>query len=229
MDAKTYWSKWAEKCRADLTTDIMPFWLKYGWDRKNGGVYTCVDRDGALMDSTKSGWFQGRFAFTCSYAYNAVAKKQQYLDAAKSTLDFTEAHLFDKRGRAYFSLKADGTPLRMRRYVFSECFAAIAMSEYAKATGSKEYAQKALALFKRIKKFMANPKMMPPKFEPTFEAQGHSLTMILINVALRLKDVCDDPILDAQIAESIKLLRENFVHPEFKALLETVTASSSTR
>ncbi len=57
MDAKTYWKKWADKCRKDLTTDIMPFWLKYGWDRKNGGVYTCVDRDGKLMDSTKSGWF----------------------------------------------------------------------------------------------------------------------------------------------------------------------------
>ena len=38
MDAKTYWKKWADKCRSDLTTDIMPFWLKYGWDRKNGGV-----------------------------------------------------------------------------------------------------------------------------------------------------------------------------------------------
>ena len=247
MDAKTYWKNWAAKCRADLTTDIMPFWLKYGWDRKNGGVYTCVDRDGKLMDSTKSGWFQGRFAFTCSYAYNAVKKDKKYLAAAKSTLDFIEAHLFDKRGRAYFSLKADGTPLRMRRYVFSECFAAIAMSEYAKAVSGKlgrdacpqasagvserrpyqsseaaKYAAKALALFKRIKKFMSDPKMMPAKFEPSFEAQGHSLTMILINVALRLKDVCDDPILDEQIAESIRLLRENFVHPEFKALLETV-------
>ena len=38
MDAKTYWKNWADKCRADLTTDIMPFWLKYGWDRKHGGV-----------------------------------------------------------------------------------------------------------------------------------------------------------------------------------------------
>ena len=85
-----------------------------------------------------------------------------------------------------------------------------------------KYAAKALALFKRIKKFMVDPKMMPAKFEPSFEAQGHSLTMILINVALRLKDVCDDPILDEQIAESIRLLKDNFVHPEFKALLETV-------
>ena len=244
MDANTYWKKWADKCRADLTTDIMPFWLKHGWDRKNGGVYTCLDRDGTLMDSTKSGWFQGRFAFTCSYVYNAADRKKKYLDAAKSTIDFIEAHLFDRRGRAYFSLKADGTPLRMRRYVFSECFAAIGMSEYAKALmvgrrdptpppvgraalcppkgEAAEYAKKALALFKRVRKFMASPKAMPAKFEPSFEAQGHSLTMILINVALRLKDVCEDLVLDEQIAESIRLLRDNFVHPEFKALLETV-------
>jgi len=222
MDAQTYWKAWSERCRRDLTTDILPFWMKHGWDRQHGGVYTCVDRDGTLMDSTKSGWFQGRFAFVCSYAYNAVEKKKTWLKAAKSTLDFIDAHLFDARGRAYFSLMADGTPLRMRRYVFSECFAAIAMSEYAKATGSAEYAAKALELFKRIKTFVHDPAMTPPKFEPTFETQGHSLTMILINVASCLKEVCDDPSLDAQIAESIRLLRENFVHPEFKALLETV-------
>ena len=222
MDAKAYWNAWSDRCRKDLTTDIMPFWLKHGWDRRNGGIYTCVDRDGSLMDPTKSGWFQGRFAFTCSYAYNVVEKNGTWLKAAKSMLDFIDAHLFDRRGRAYFSLAADGTPLRMRRYVFSECFAAMAMSEYARATRSDGYAAKALNLFRRILRFMDDPKMTPPKFEPTVEAQGHSLTMMLINVALRLKDVCDDPALDRQIAKSVKLLRENFVHPEFKALLETV-------
>ena len=222
MTERKYWNDWAAQCRKDLTTDILPFWMRHGWDREHGGVYPCVDRHGTLMDTTKSGWFQGRFAFTCSYACNVVEKKTEWLAAAKSTLDFIDAHLFNARGRAYFSLMADGTPLRMRRYVFSECFAAIAMSEYAKATGSAEYAAKALGLFKRVRSFMNDPAMTPPKFEPTFEAQGHSLTMILINVALRLKDVCDDPVLDEQIATSVRLLRENFVHPEFKALLETV-------
>jgi len=104
MDTQTYWKAWSERCRRDLTTDILPFWMKHGWDRQHGGVYTCVDRDGTLMDSTKSGWFQGRFAFVCSYAYNAVEKKKTWLKAAKSTLDFIDAHLFDARGRAYFSL-----------------------------------------------------------------------------------------------------------------------------
>ena len=63
-----YIKEWSESYKTDLTTNIMPFWLKYGLDKVNGGIYTCVDRNGRLMDTTKSVWFQGRFAFICSYA-----------------------------------------------------------------------------------------------------------------------------------------------------------------
>lgn len=87
MNVKEYIKSWAESYKKDLTENIMPFWMKYGLDRENGGVYTCVDRDGSLMDTTKSVWFQGRFAFICSFAYNNVEKNQEWLDAAKSTLE----------------------------------------------------------------------------------------------------------------------------------------------
>ena len=53
----------------------MPFWLKNGLDKEHGGIYTCVARNGQLIDTTKSVWFQGRFAFICSYAYNNIEKK----------------------------------------------------------------------------------------------------------------------------------------------------------
>ncbi|MBO7721317.1 MAG: AGE family epimerase/isomerase [Kiritimatiellae bacterium] len=221
-EAAGYWKEWSAKCRGDLTGDILPFWLRHGLDRVHGGVYTCLDRDGTLMDPTKSGWFQGRFAFTLAYACNAVERNEEWLAAAKGTLDFIESHLFDGRGRAYFSLAADGTPLRMRRYLFSECFAAIAMGEYAKATGEGVYAEKALDLFKRILRFAGDPAATPPKYEPAFRAIGHSLTMMLVNVALRIKEVCGDAVLDRQIDESVRLIRDCFVHPEFRALLETV-------
>ena len=46
--------------------------------------------------------------------------------------------------------------------------------------------------------------------------------MILINVANVLRQVSDDPALDGQITTSIGLLTKYFIHPEFKALLETV-------
>ncbi|MBR7042846.1 MAG: AGE family epimerase/isomerase, partial [Prevotella sp.] len=202
--------------------NIMPFWMKNGLDRQHGGVYTCLNRDGSLMDTTKSVWFQGRFAFTCAYAYNNVEKRQEWLDAAKSTLDFIEKYCFDSDGHMYFSVTADGRPLRKRRYVFSETFAAIAMSEYALATGDKSYAEKAMRVFNDIQRFLSTPGYLTPKFEAGVELQGHSIIMILINVASRLRTVCDDEKLTRQIDDSIARLRKYFIHPEFKCLLETV-------
>ena len=221
MNWTEYLNGWSQKYRDDLVNNIMPFWLKNGLDRVNGGVYTCVDRDGSLIDTTKSVWFQGRFAFVCSFAYNTIEKNPEWLAAAKSTIDFIEAHCFDTDGRMYFEVMSDGTPLRKRRYVFSESFAAIAMAEYAKASGDMTYAEKALNLFKDIRKFIATPGYMEPKYLPSLLAKGHSLVMILINTASRIRNVISDPVLDQQIDESIASLKD-FMKPEFKALLEMV-------
>ena len=222
MDIKKYLGYWAECYREDLVQNIMPFWMKYGLDTKNGGVYTCVDRNGELMDTTKSVWFQGRFAYTCCFAYNNIERRQEWLDAAKQTIDFIEAHCFDTDRHMFFEVTADGKPLRKRRYVFSESFAAIAMAEYSKATGDRTYAEKAMQIFREMRKRLTTPGLLEPKYLPTVEMKGHSITMILINVANVLKQVIDDPELDEQTDQSLESLINNFAHPEFKALLETV-------
>jgi len=222
MNVKEYIKSWAESYKKDLTENIMPFWMEHGWDRENGGVYTCVDRDGSLMDSTKSVWFQGRFAFICAYAYNNVEKNQEWLDAAKSTLDFIEKHCFDEQGHMYFSVTAEGKPLRKRRYVFSETFASIAMSEYVLATGDEHWAKRALQVFEDTQRFLNTPGFLPAKFEPEVQLQSHSIIMILINVGSCIRKVINDPKLTQQIDESIAKLKKYFIHPEFKCLLETV-------
>ena len=222
MDIKKYLGYWAECYREDLVLNIMPFWMKYGLDTENGGVYTCVDRNGELMDTTKSVWFQGRFAYTCCFAYNNIEHRQEWLDAAKQTIDFIEAHCFDTDRHMFFEVTADGKPLRKRRYVFSESFAAIAMAEYSKATGDRTYAEKAMQIFREMRKRLTTPGLLEPKYLPTVETKGHSITMILINVANVLKQVIDDPELDEQTDQSLESLINNFAHPEFKALLETV-------
>ncbi|MBD5244072.1 MAG: N-acylglucosamine 2-epimerase [Barnesiella sp.] len=223
LDTDKYLKEWRERYQRDLTGDILPFWLNHGLDKVNGGVYTCVDREGRLMDSTKSVWFQGRCAFVYSFAYNNVEKRPEYLDMARSCIDFIEKYCFDSDGRMYFEVTADGKPLRKRRYVFSECFAAIAMSEYALATGNRAYAEKALALFKDIERFITTPGILEPKYLPTQKAIGHSVTMILINTASRIREVIQDPVLNEQIDRSVSAIRDYFIHPEFKALLEMVT------
>jgi len=222
MDVKKYLAYWADRYQDDLKGNILPFWLKYGLDRVHGGVYTCVDRDGTLIDSTKSVWFQGRFGFICAYAYNNIEANEEWLRASKSCVDFIEQHCFDTDGRMYFEVTADGKPVRKRRYVFSECFAAIAMSEYSIASGDRSYAQKALTLFKQILHFINTKGILEPKYCEGVEMQGHSITMILINTAACIREAIPAVELDEQISLSIETLQRYFIHPEFEALLETV-------
>lgn len=222
-DTKGYLSAWADKYRSILLDNILPFWLRCGYDREYGGVLTCLDREGNVMDETKSVWFQGRCAWVYAFAYNNIKRDPAFLEFSRSCLDFIEKYCFDPQdGRMYFEVTRDGRPLRKRRYVFSECFAAIAMVEYSLATGERIWAEKALHLFKDIQRFINTPGILEPKYLPTQPAQGHSVTMILINTASRIREVISDPVLDEQIDRSLGAIRDYFMHPEYKALLETV-------
>lgn len=58
MAIETCAEYWVENCKKDLTHNIIPFWLKYGLDKVYSGIYTCVARNGQLIDTTKSVWFQ---------------------------------------------------------------------------------------------------------------------------------------------------------------------------
>ena len=59
-----YLGYWGEKYKNDLLTDILPFWLKYGIDHENGGYFTCLDRDGSLLDTSRSGSRDGSPLFS---------------------------------------------------------------------------------------------------------------------------------------------------------------------
>ena len=107
------------------------FWLRYGLDPVHGGVYTCLDRKGTLYSTDKSVWMQGRCAWTFAALCRQYGQRREWMDAAKSCLDFLQAHCINKDagGRMYFTVTEDGRPLRQRRYCFSEGFYAIANAE----------------------------------------------------------------------------------------------------
>ena len=69
---KKYHQQCRDTYRSDLLDDIMPFWMEHGLDQEHGGYFTCLDREGRLMDTTKSVWFQGRFAYILAYAYKHI-------------------------------------------------------------------------------------------------------------------------------------------------------------
>ncbi len=220
FEQREYLSFFQRKYVKDLVTDVMPFWIEHGLDRVHGGVYTCLDRDGTLMDRTKSVWFQGRFGFTAAYAYNNIGKKQKWLEASKSCVDFIEAHCVDTDGHMFFTVSEDGKGIQKRRYVFSECFAIMAMAEYSLASGDGSYAEKALELFKWTRQMLARPGFLPPK--TTRKGFSHSITMMFFNVVAILKKVIDDPSLDEQLATSLHIIENYLYKPEYHTILESV-------
>ena len=94
--------------RNDLINNILPFWLKDAIDYKNGGIYTCLDKEGNIYGTDKSVWFQGRALWVFSKAYNCIDKNEEYLKAAKNIYSFLEK-CTDTDGRMFFTVTEDGT------------------------------------------------------------------------------------------------------------------------
>ena len=84
------------------------FWLKYGMDPVNGGVYTCLDRKGEIYSTDKSVWMQGRCGWIFAFLCHEYGLKQEWLDASRSCLDFMERHCINRAAgdRMYFTVTA---------------------------------------------------------------------------------------------------------------------------
>ena len=121
------------------------FWLDNGMDREHGGVYTCLDRKGEIYSTDKSVWMQGRCGWIYAFLCHTYGAREEWLAASKSCLDFMEAHCLNRQAndRMYFTVTADGKPLRQRRYYFSEAFYAMANAEYYGVTGEEACLQRA--------------------------------------------------------------------------------------
>lgn len=206
-----------------LLDDTIPFWRRNGVDREYGGYITCLDRDGSVLQTDKSMWFQGRFAWMLSTLYNTVERRPEWLEDAKSGIDFLEKHGFDDDGRMFFAVTREGRPLRKRRYLFSEAFAVIAFAAYANATNDDTYRKKALDLFHLILHYHKTPGLLEPKSDQTTRpAKGLAMPMILTATAQELRLAVDDPICNQVIDESIAEIENHHMKPEFKCLLEQV-------
>ena len=218
--------------RSTLLNDVIPFWLRHGLDREHGGMLTALDRDGSLIDSDKSVWFQGRAGWMFGSLFNTVEQRPEWLEASRSCVEFLRAHCFSPEGKMWFSVTRDGRPLRMRRYVFSEAFAAIVFAAYAKATGDSRAADDAVKTFATYLRYSFEPGAMLPKFEPTRPMKGIGAHMIGMVTAQEIRANLGDISVSGKtcsewISSSIAEIERDFLKPEHEALMEVVAPDGS--
>ncbi len=210
--------------RDGLLNDTLPFWFPRCVDEECGGFFTALDRDGAVIDTDKGIWQQGRISWLLATLYNTVEQRPEWLEWSRIGIDFLRRHGFDDDGRMFFQVTREGQALRKRRYVFSEAFAAMAFAAYAHASGDVDAAAQARHLFEQFVYYTTTPGALPPKgIVDTRPCKGIAHPMITINVARQLCDtVGDQAFCVSQIERCIQEIRDDFVNEELQCVLETV-------
>ena len=215
----------------DQLKTCVAFWLEHGMDPEYGGVYTCLDREGNIYSTDKSVWMQGRCGWTFSYLCHLYGPRQEWLDAAKSCLDFLEDHCINHEAgdRLYFTVTAEGEPLRQRRYNFSEGFYCIANAEYYGITGEVEHLKRARRAYQLIydlnNGLIEDPTGFGPKTIPTTRA-GRALgdPMIFLNIIgiMRRCDPEHTEEYDRHARECTQRIVGEHFRPELGCTLESV-------
>lgn len=213
----------------ELLNSVVPFWQRYGIDEIHGGYLTALNRDGSLLDGDKSIWFQGRGAWMFASLNNQVNVSKEWLAAARSGIDFLRRHAASPSGKLYFTVTRQGAPLRLRRYFFSEAFAAIAEAAYYQASGEEQAKQRAV---KFLASYLLGIRADDPaqaKVDPQVRPQiGLAPWMICIVTAQELRRVLGEAIVLEQtltgwVDTAIEQITSHFMNDQQQALLEVVS------
>ena len=210
-----------------LLNDIIPFWEKYSIDFENGGYLTCLDAKGEVYDTDKFMWLQGRQSWVFSVLYNKVEENEDWLKIAKNGIDFIRNKGMDTNGNFYFSTTQEGTPLVQPYNIFSDCFAAMAFSQYATASGDEEIKQLAIDTYFNILKKKDNPKGIYEKGTDARPLKSFALPMILSNLVLELEDVLPKDEVERTIDFSIHEVMDVFLDKKSGLIYEFVRPDGS--
>jgi 4-O-beta-D-mannosyl-D-glucose phosphorylase len=136
----------AARMRAELESDILPFWLPYV-DREGGGVYGLVRNDRSFDASAPKGLvMHSRFLWAYSAAYERYPKPE-YLEAARAAYDYLRGNQADQASGGFWWIVDKGAPAREEKVVYGQAFAIYALSEYYMATRDTAALELALATF----------------------------------------------------------------------------------
>jgi len=218
----------AEQYRTELFQNVIPFWEKYSLDRKYGGYFSCLNRDGSVFETDKFVWMQGREAWTFSMLYNHVEKRDEWIEAARIGADFLRTHGRDDAGNWYFALDCEGRPLVQPYNIFSDCFAAMAFGSFANATGDEESANIAVQTYRNILKRRDDPKGKYNKLVPgTRPMKSHALPMILSNLVLELEDMLESDEVNRTVDECVNEVMNVFLDSARGLIYEHVADDGS--
>lgn len=211
-----------------LLHNVLPFWEQNSIDREYGGYFTCLDRAGMVYDTDKFIWLQNRQVWTFSMLYNQLEQRREWLEIAAHGAKFLAAHGRDPDGNWYFSLDRSGQPLIQPYNIFSDCFAAMAFSQYALASG-EEWAQAvALQAYQNVLRRKDDPKGKYTKTYPgTRSLKSLAVPMILANLTLEMAWLLPEAELERVLDLTVQEVMTDFRDSERGIMFEQIALDGS--
>jgi len=225
MDTQTR-ARYAKKYEHELFERVLPFWERHSPDRTHGGYFNGLDRTGAVYDTTKHVWLQGRQIWMFSKLYRTVEARPAWLELARLGMTFLRTHARRPDGRVFFSLTADGQPIYQQRKIFSECFYVMALAEYARAADAPELLQEAKDLFAQVWTWAYDwSQVGRPAHAGQPDAQMLAVPMILLNLIEELTDGTGDGYA-AEVDDCLRRI-DRHIHPDGQRVYEHVAPDGS--
>lgn len=179
------------------TEKILSFWMKE-YDDSYGGVFTCINDAGELLNTDKYVWSQGRYLWLLSKAYELSEKgmintnKTILREQADSTAKFLLKSILDN-GNVCFLLSREGCPKKTGKYneyensTFADCFVVIGIASYIHVFGMQKYCSKIWKLYERIEERISEQKFRTDPYPISKGMKAHSVPMIMLSVIFELK------------------------------------------
>ncbi len=225
----------AAQYKNTLLDDVLPFWERHSIDTEYGGFFTCLDRTGQVYDTDKFIWLQNRQVWLFSMLCNQLGQhesgqRERWLKVAESGATFLTNHGRDAEGNWYFALDRTGQPLVQPYNIFSDCFAAMAFSQYARASGQDEAKAIALQAYNNYLRRKDNPKGKYTKAYPgTRSLKSLAVPMILANLSLEVSWLLESRTLESVLTATVREVMDDFYDRDRGLMFEHVAPDGSHR
>jgi N-acylglucosamine 2-epimerase len=218
----------AKLYRDTLLDNVLPFWAQNSIDEEYGGYFTCLDRAGTVYDTDKFIWLQNRQVWTFSMLYNQLEQRSEWLKIAGHGANFLAEHGRDREGNWYFSLDRAGQPLVQPYNIFSDCFAAMAFSQFARADGEAWAKDVAMQAYQNVLRRKDDPKGKYNKTYPgTRSLKSLAVPMILANLTLEMAWMLPEAELDLVLDLTVQEVMNDFLDKERGLMFEHVAPDGS--
>ncbi|WP_299490707.1 AGE family epimerase/isomerase [Acaryochloris sp. IP29b_bin.137] len=218
----------AAQYKQALLEDVLPFWQNHSLDKQEGGYFTCLDAQGQVYDTDKFIWLQNRQVWTFSMLYNQLSPESDWLEVARLGADFLANKGRDAEGNWYFALNRVGEPLVQPYNIFSDCFAAMAFSQFALASQKDEAKAVALQAYNNVLRRQQDPKGRYNKLYPgTRPLKSLAVPMILANLTLEMAPLLDAAQLDQVLEQTVTEVMTDFLDAKRGLLYEAVAPDGS--